>query len=280
MTNRTQYVKLKNISSKHITTNTGAPQGSVLSPFLFTLYTNDCQIDNNNVKLIKFADDSTIQGLIQADNDETHYQNCITSFTEWCENHKLLLNVKKTKELIIDFRKKKLPLQPLQIKNEAVEQVSDYKYLGVSIDNKLDWRVHTSLLHSKVNKRMFFLRKLKLFKVDNSLLYLFYRSTIESMITFCLTSFGGNTRQQEREKIDRIIRKASKISTSSFHHFNDLYQTCCTRKINAIVSDSQHPLYSQIKISARSKRPVLMKCNKERYKKSFLPSAIKLLPSS
>ena len=127
---------------------------------------------------------------------------------------------------------------------------------------------------------MFFLRKLKLFKVDNSLLYLFYRSTIESMITFCLTSFGGNTRQQEREKIDRIIRKASKISTSSFHHFNDLYQTCCTRKINAIVSDSQHPLYSQIKISARSKRPVLMKCNKERYKKSFLPSAIKLLPSS
>ena len=127
---------------------------------------------------------------------------------------------------------------------------------------------------------MIFLRKLKLFNVDNSLLSLFYRSTIESMITFCLTSFGGNTRQQDKDKIDRIIKNASKISMCSFHHFNDLYQTCCTRKINAIVLDSQHPLHSQIKRSARSKRPVLMLCNKERYRKSFLPSSIRLLPSS
>ena len=44
LTNRTQYVKINNTKSSVITTNVGAPQGSVLSPALFTLYTNDCSL--------------------------------------------------------------------------------------------------------------------------------------------------------------------------------------------------------------------------------------------
>ena len=64
LTDRTQYVKFQNCFSDSITTNTGSPQGCVLSPVLFTIYTNECQINLGNVKLIKFADDSCIQGLI------------------------------------------------------------------------------------------------------------------------------------------------------------------------------------------------------------------------
>ena len=64
LTNRPQYVKLNNSFSNTIFTNTGAPQGCVISPVLFTIYTNDCAINNDHVRLIKFADDSTIQGLI------------------------------------------------------------------------------------------------------------------------------------------------------------------------------------------------------------------------
>ena len=74
LTNRTQYVKFQNIVSNIIVTNTGSPQGCVLSPVLFTIYTNECQINEPNIKLIKFADDSYLEGLINNANDEIEYK--------------------------------------------------------------------------------------------------------------------------------------------------------------------------------------------------------------
>ena len=124
---------------------------------------------------------------------------------------------------------------------------------------------------------MFFLRKLVYFNVDSTLLCLFYRSVVESLLTFCLTAWGGNTRIKDKEKINRLIRKASKLSSYDFHYLNELYHISCSRKINTISQDSQHPMHSQIKRSARSNRPLLLLCNKEKYKRSFLPSSIKLL---
>lgn len=122
LTNRRQYVKLIGVKSDVIFMNTGAPQGCVISPVLFTLYTNDCTFDYKNIKLIKFADDSTLQGLITTNENEN--RDAVNLFTNWCDNHFLLLNVKKTKELIIDFRVKKDQLQPLFIKDEEVEVVT------------------------------------------------------------------------------------------------------------------------------------------------------------
>ena len=158
--------------------------------------------------------------------------------------------------------------------------MTNYKYLGVTIDNKLDWHLHTSLLHKKVNKRLFFLRKLKYFKIEKPLMSMFYHSTIESMINFCITAWAGNTRHQDKEKLNRVIRKACKITTSTFPYIDELYIIACTRKISSILLDNQHPLFPQITISTRSNRPRLLICNKERYRRSFLPSSIKLLPSS
>ena len=99
LSNRTQHVKLKNIQSSIITTNTGAPQEGVLSHILFTMYTNDCQIKNEILKLLKFADDSSIIALLRSPEDETVYTNYIHDFTKWCVDHNLLLNILKLKSL-------------------------------------------------------------------------------------------------------------------------------------------------------------------------------------
>lgn len=87
-----------------ITSNTGAPQGNVLAPFLFTLHTHDCVSTELSCPLLKFADDTVIIGLISKDNS-TFYENQLSSFVEYCERNVLELNVSKTKEMIIDFRK-------------------------------------------------------------------------------------------------------------------------------------------------------------------------------
>ena len=59
----------------------------------------------------------------------------------WCKKKYLDLNVGKTKELIIDFRKKNSVIPDLFIDGAKVERVSEYKYLGTIIDDKLNFLV-------------------------------------------------------------------------------------------------------------------------------------------
>ena len=111
LTFRPQFVTVKTSSSCYksnvITTNTGAPRGTVLSPVLFSINTNDCKTSSSQTPIIKYADDTSISGLITQQEDLLNYFSVINYFVEWCERHFLLLNVKKTKEIIFDFRIKK-----------------------------------------------------------------------------------------------------------------------------------------------------------------------------
>ena len=65
---RPQSVKVNNSLSKPVILNTGAPQGCVLSPFLFTLFTNDCVSGNQSVRVVKFSDDTTVIGCVNNAN--------------------------------------------------------------------------------------------------------------------------------------------------------------------------------------------------------------------
>ncbi len=104
LTDRQQLVRLGKFSSNTCTISTGAPQGCVLSPLLFSLYTNDCTSKDPSVKLLKFADDTTLIGLIQ-DGDESAYRQEVKELAVWCSLNNLELNTLKTVEMIVDFRR-------------------------------------------------------------------------------------------------------------------------------------------------------------------------------
>ena len=89
--------------------NTGTPQGCVLSPLLYSLFTNDCVSHHSSVPLLKFADDTTLVGLV-SDSGESEYRHEVSSLVSWCDTNNLQLNAPKTREMIVDFRKKKNPL--------------------------------------------------------------------------------------------------------------------------------------------------------------------------
>ena len=84
-----------------------APQWRALSPFLYFLFTHDCTARHNSKTIIKFADDTTVVGLI-TDNDETVYREEVRDLTVWCKDNNLSLNVIKTKEMmVVDYRKRR-----------------------------------------------------------------------------------------------------------------------------------------------------------------------------
>ena len=180
LVNRSQRVRYESAYSLSRTTSTGAPQGTVLSPILFTLYTNDCQ-GNESTSLIKYSDDSA---LVDLSNSDTTYFSEVEKFSKWCKENYLDLNVKKTKELVIDFRKKSTVVPSLLLDDVAVERVTTYKYLGTILDNKLNFKAHIDYINSKCQSRIYCLQKLRSLSVNSTILKTFYRSFIESLLNF------------------------------------------------------------------------------------------------
>ena len=259
-------------------TNTGAPQGCVISLVLFTLYTNDCRSEIASINpILKFADDTAILGLIKNKN-EISYRPEVSKFVQWCNTNYLQLNVNKTKEMVIDFRKKDNDIMPLKINDQIIDQVCTYKYLGITIDEKLHWSDHINNIKSEANKRLYFVRKLGQFKVDRKLITLFYKSIIESVLSFCITCWGGNSSKGDRIKVDRII-KISEEFTTHVPHLDELHNKKTLDKIISISKDVKHPLYRFLNKSKFNRidgySHIMTKT--ERHSRSFLPCAIRFL---
>ena len=68
-----------------------------------SLYTNEVQSDSDNIKVLKYADDMAILGLCKHNNSESFYHDYVRNFSIFCEQNKLLINSKKTKEMILNF---------------------------------------------------------------------------------------------------------------------------------------------------------------------------------
>ena len=122
LTNRPQHVRLDHHCSSTLTINTGVPQGCVLSPFLYSLFTHDCRPVHGSNTIIKFADDTTVIGLIR-NNDESAYREEVDHLAARCEDNNLRLNTSKTKELIVDFRKNAVTHPPIHINSGTCDQL-------------------------------------------------------------------------------------------------------------------------------------------------------------
>lgn len=87
-----------------ITLSPGSPQGCVLSPLLFALLAHDCSVRHPSCLMVTFADDTAVVRLITK-NDESNYRQEVEQLEGWCRDKNLRINVKKTKEMIVDFRR-------------------------------------------------------------------------------------------------------------------------------------------------------------------------------
>ena len=126
LSGRSQRMRICPQTSTALSLSTGFPQGCVLSPLLYTLYIHDCtSIHHSNTT---------------AYIEETEW------LTVLCRENNLLLNTSKTKQVIINFRRKKTDILPLYIHGDGVERVVDFRFLGVHHEEDLTWGMNTSEL--------------------------------------------------------------------------------------------------------------------------------------
>ncbi|KAL0202573.1 hypothetical protein M9458_000591, partial [Cirrhinus mrigala] len=177
LTDRQQLVRLGKLTSGTRTISTGAPQGCILSPLLFSLYTNDCTSKEPSVKLLKFADDTTVIGLIR-DGNESAYRQEVEQLSLWCSHNNLELNTLKTVAMTVDFRRKPPAIPPLTIMNSTVAAVASFKFLGTNISQDLKWDIHIDSIVKKAQQKLYFLRQMKKFNLPQALMTQFYSTVI------------------------------------------------------------------------------------------------------
>ena len=139
LSDRSQYVIFKETDSDLMDIQWGVPQGSVLGPLLFIIYTNDLPISLKHSKCILFADDTTIYYSAKELTDIYNKINYdLAATADWFKANKLTLNISKTNYAIfsgsIDAHSMNLSLQ---IGNEYIlSKVQHVKFLGIIIDDK------------------------------------------------------------------------------------------------------------------------------------------------
>ncbi|KAI3351059.1 hypothetical protein L3Q82_005626 [Scortum barcoo] len=224
-----------------------------MSPFLYSLLTHDCRPADSSNTIIKFADDTTVIGLIK-DSDEAAYREEVDRLAEWCDTNNLLLNTGKTKELIVDFRRNADPHTPIHIKGMTVERVNSFKFLGVHISEDLTWTTGCSKLVKKAHQRLFFLRTLRKNHLSSDILVNFYRCTIESILTSCITVWYGSCSAADRKALQRVVKAAQRIAGAPLPSIEDIYRKRCLKRAGKIIKDSSHPAHRLFTLLPSGKR--------------------------
>ena len=241
---------------------------------MFTLMTHDCCGKWSTHHIIKYADDTTVVGLVQ-NNEENTYREEVQLFANWCRNNNLVLNVKKTKEMVIDFRRKRPMHTPILINGTALETVQNTKLLGVHVANNLSWSLHTSSLVKKAHQCLHFLRRLKRAHLNPSILTTFYRGTIESVLTSSISLWHEKT--SDRKALRRVVRTAERTIGVTLPPIEDLAQKRLLAKATCTLRDSTHPCNKLFSLLPSGRRYSSLRSSTVRFSSSFYSAAIRLL---
>ncbi len=168
---------------------------------------------------------------------------------------------------------------PLTSNGATVERVSSTKFLGVHITEDLSWTNNTAALTKKAQQHLYFLRKLRRARAPTPIMCTFYRGTIESILTSCITVWYGACNASCRKSLQRIVRAAEKIVGVSLPSLQDIYSTCLTCKALCIAGDPTHPTHSFFSLLPSGRRLQSLQARTSRLKDSFIHQAVRKLNS-
>ncbi len=213
-----------------------------------------------------------VLGLIN-NNDEAAYLDEVERRTSWCQDNRLSLNVSKTKELIVDFRKRQQrPYTPLMISGTPVERVNSFKYLSENISEDLTWTTHIQTQVKKARHRLYHLRQLRKFRVSPTILKTLYSGAIESV----LTHWYGNSLNQDCKALQRVVCLAERISGSALPSLQDIYLKRCKSRAAKILKTQITPV-TIFSVTAIWQALQEHDGKTERLRRSFFLQAIRLL---
>jgi ribonuclease P/MRP protein subunit RPP40 len=217
LSRRQQRVKIGNVMSNWSTMIGGMPQGTWLGVYFFLVYINDLK---SSVTLFKFIDDITAIERIDKPCS-SNMQSVADEMIDWSNDNLMKFNIKKTKDMIIDFSLNKVSPALINVNDQSIQRVSSFRLLGVIVMNTLCWDEHVTSICSKASKRLYFLKLLKKSSLSSDDLLHYYKYVIRSVIEYACPVWQSGLTNEQLDKLENIQRRAIRIiSGSNDYEFN------------------------------------------------------------
>ncbi len=191
-------------------------------------------------------------GLISRE-DESAYRRAIERIRIWCRNYNLELNALKTVEMVVDFRRIAAPLLPIML-GDTVASVDSCRFQGITITKDLKWELNTMALLKKAQKRLFFLRQLRKFRLSRAMMAQFYTAIIESILTHSIINWFPATAARALRKLQRVICSAERVIGCPLPSLKSLYDSRTLRRARKIMADPSHPGHGLFALLPSGKR--------------------------
>lgn len=213
--NRKQKTRVNGHVSSSIIVPLGVPQGTILGVLLFLIFINDIEKAVKYSKILLFADDALMYFVSDSIDD------CVCKINEdlnllngWMKMNKLSLNVAKTKAMCLNG----ILNADILIENVQIDIVNEIKYLGIIIDDKLNFKSNIDYICKKVAKKLSFFKNIRN-KVSTKCAINIYNTIIKQNFEYCstITAFTTNECLVRLQKLQnwgmRIILKLNRYSS-------------------------------------------------------------------
>ena len=208
LTNKTQYVKYKNCNSERNKTKCGVPQGSILGSLLFIIYINDIHQILSSIKgnFLIFADDTNV---LYAGKNLNYLTISVNEELE--KNHNWL----SANNLFLTFQTQsraqtlKESTINIKIKNIKLVRAECIKFLGVYLNDKLNWNEHLNKKAYQISKVIGIMNKIKT-SLTKHLLKLIYFTLVHSHL-LCGLFAWGNSKFSNQNRLLTLQKKQSEL---------------------------------------------------------------------
>ena len=233
LSDRSQYVHVNNTNSELLPITCGVPQGSILGPLLFLIYINDLPSTSKHAITVLFADDTNALYTGNTyDELRTIVGRDLTILSDWFRSNKLALNEIKTKYIIFHNIYNRPPEDfVITINGVTLERVQITQFLGVHIQENLNWKAHIEQVCNKISRSTAILAKLKHY-IPRYALRIIYNSLCVSHASYALPVWGGSPPGYLKRLIT-LLKKGIRHVCNAKHnsHTAKLFKQCNILKL-------------------------------------------------
>ena len=210
LTGRQQAVRYQGSVSSLLPLTCGIPQGTKMGPLCFLILINDALTDTPH--RWKYVDDSTIGIPINTRQpDYSPLQTTLNTLKTWTEENKVSINHNKTVVMHFCTSSQAVALPQLSVGVHPLQVVQYTKLLGVTVDDRLNWKQHVSNIVRAASYKLYMLRRLKSLGTPGKELCTVYSTFVLPTLMYASPVWSSSLTLTQKQRLERIQKRACRI---------------------------------------------------------------------